>query len=282
MALKNQAITVCYVAWNTSTQAGQTGDSANHTLKLVQDGAEANPTNAPAQVDATNAPGTYSLALTAGDMNFNCVCLCGKSSTANVVIIPLVIVTESGVLPHTACTTNASLLTSGTGTDQLSVTSGKVLLQATQAGVTIPAVTAVTGAVGSVTGAVGSVTGAVGSVTGAVGSVTAAVSANVTQWSGTAVGAYYGPFKTGVASGFAVALVSSVDHVTPYTAGGVTAVRSVSGGSEASVGGTVSQVGSSNRYYFAGTASDFTGSSIEYTFSATGADSVTISVNTTP
>lgn len=98
MALKNQAITVCYVAWNTSTNAGATGDSANHTLKLVQDGTEAAPTNSPAQVDATNAPGVYSLALTAGDMNFNCVVLCGKSSTSNVVIIPLVIVTERGNL----------------------------------------------------------------------------------------------------------------------------------------------------------------------------------------
>jgi hypothetical protein len=47
-------------------------------------------------------------------------------------------------LPNTACTTNASLLTSGTGTDQLSVASGKVLLQATQTGVTIPTVTTVT------------------------------------------------------------------------------------------------------------------------------------------
>lgn len=47
-------------------------------------------------------------------------------------------------LPNTAVTTNASLLTSGTGTDQISVSAGKVLLQATQTGVTIPTVTTVT------------------------------------------------------------------------------------------------------------------------------------------
>jgi hypothetical protein len=47
-------------------------------------------------------------------------------------------------LPNTACTTNASLLTSGASTDQLSVSAGKVLLQATQTGVTIPTVTTVT------------------------------------------------------------------------------------------------------------------------------------------
>lgn len=92
------------------------------------------------------------------------------------------------------------LLSSGTGTGQLSLTSGAVLLQATQSGVTIPTVTTVTnltnapgagdftatmktslnaatpasvaGAVGSVTGAVGSVTGNVGgNVVGSVGSI---------------------------------------------------------------------------------------------------------------
>ena len=47
-------------------------------------------------------------------------------------------------LPATSCTTNASLLTSGTSTDQISVSAGKVLLQATQSGVTIPTVTTVT------------------------------------------------------------------------------------------------------------------------------------------
>jgi hypothetical protein len=47
-------------------------------------------------------------------------------------------------LPNTACTTNASLLTSGNSTDQLSVSAGKVLLQATQTGVTIPTVTTLT------------------------------------------------------------------------------------------------------------------------------------------
>jgi len=50
-------------------------------------------------------------------------------------------------LPNTACTTNASLLTSGTGTDQVSVSAGKVLLQATQTGVTIPTVTTLTNGV---------------------------------------------------------------------------------------------------------------------------------------
>lgn len=62
-----------------------------------------------------------------------------------VAIYNVVKATNAGftAIPDTACTTNASLLTSGTGTDQISVLSGKVLLQATQTGVTIPNVTTV-------------------------------------------------------------------------------------------------------------------------------------------
>ena len=71
-------------------------------------------------------------------------------------------------------------VSSGTGTGQVSLSSGEVLLQATQTGVTIPTVTAV----GSVSGAVGSVTGAVGSVTGGVtvasGSITSISTADAT------------------------------------------------------------------------------------------------------
>lgn len=115
-------------------------------------------------------------------------------------------------LPNTAVTTNASLLTSGTGTDQLSVSAGKVLLQATQTGVTIPTVTTVTNQLTAAAIATGvwqdttagdftvassigksimngvalgtgltivSVSGSVGSVTGAVGSVTGNVGGNL-------------------------------------------------------------------------------------------------------
>lgn len=119
MALKNQALTICYVAWNTSSNAGQTGDASNHTLKIVQDGSEANPTNSPSEVDATNLPGVYKLALTSGDMNYNCVVLGGKSSTSNVSIIPLVIVTERGVLPTVAPATSGGFPTVGTSTGQI-------------------------------------------------------------------------------------------------------------------------------------------------------------------
>ena len=98
MALKGVAITVQYTAWDTAANAGKTGDVANHTLKIIKDGTAATPTNSPAEVDATNCPGVYRLALTAAEMGYATVSLAGKSSTSGVVIIPVHITTEGGYL----------------------------------------------------------------------------------------------------------------------------------------------------------------------------------------
>jgi hypothetical protein len=88
-------------------------------------------------------------------------------------------------LPSVASGSAGGIITSGTGTSQLNVSSGNV---AGSVASVVGAVGSVTGNVGgsvaSVTGNVGgsvaSVTGAVGSVTGAVGSVTGNVGGNVT------------------------------------------------------------------------------------------------------
>ena len=108
------------------------------------------------EIDATNMPGWYqfcppnaALASGAKSCAFH---LKGATNMAplpieaQLISIDLDDAVHGGMssLPNTACTTNASLLTSGTGTDQLSVSAGKVLLQATQSGVTIPTVTTVT------------------------------------------------------------------------------------------------------------------------------------------
>lgn len=91
-----------------------------------------------------------------------------------------------------------------------------------------------------------------------------------------------GPFLVNSANAFTFAMVQSSDHISPYTGGNVTGVRSIGGVTEGNVTGSVTQVGTTNRYYFAGAAADFNGTSIEFTFSATGADPVTVSVNTHP
>jgi hypothetical protein len=91
MATRGVAITIQYTAWNTSTQTGQTADAANHTLRWIKDGVAAAPTNTPTEVDATNCPGVYKIALTASETDCSIGTLCGKSSTADVSIIPITI-----------------------------------------------------------------------------------------------------------------------------------------------------------------------------------------------
>lgn len=150
MALKNQALYVVYKAWNTSTNAGQTGDVLNHTLKLDQDGASNPPTNSPAEIDSTNRPGDYRILLAAGDMNFNSVSLGGKSSTANVVIFGVNIVTERGVLPTAAPGNAGGILEYGTGTGQLNPIGGAVNLAYPDSSV-MHSGTAQAGAAGSIT-----------------------------------------------------------------------------------------------------------------------------------
>jgi hypothetical protein len=91
MATRGVSMTIQYVAVDTTTNMGKTGDAANHTLRWVKDGTPAAPTNSPAEVDATNCPGIYKLTLTASETNCNIGTLGGKSSTANVAIIPITI-----------------------------------------------------------------------------------------------------------------------------------------------------------------------------------------------
>ena len=89
MAVKNKPITATFSVVDVSTGLGKTGDTANLTIKLVRDGVVAAPTNAPVEVDAINAPGTYKIALTAAEMNYDTVRIAGKSSTTNVQVIPV-------------------------------------------------------------------------------------------------------------------------------------------------------------------------------------------------
>ena len=96
MAIKNQPLTLTYLAWDSANGVGKTGDAANHTLRLVADGALVTPAASPVQVDASILPGTYKIALTAAEMNYNCVTLGGVSSTGKVTILPMTVVTERG------------------------------------------------------------------------------------------------------------------------------------------------------------------------------------------
>jgi len=87
--LKNHSTTITYTAWNSSTGALCTGDSANHTCSLsLNGGSFATATNSPSEVGA----GVYALVLTAAETNADLVTLSVTSSTTSVVIPPVQIV----------------------------------------------------------------------------------------------------------------------------------------------------------------------------------------------
>ena len=144
MASRAQSLSLSYVAWNTNANAGKTGDAANHTLRWIKDGIPAPPANAPSEVDATNAPGIYKLALTAAESTCDVGVLAGKSATANVVIIPVTVTFEQ--LPTAAPNAAGGLVTNGNGVGQISLSAGLVTLAGvTHTGAVIPTVSALSG-----------------------------------------------------------------------------------------------------------------------------------------
>lgn len=89
------------------------------------------------EIDATNMPGTYRLDIPNAALTGAADVVIMLSGAASMAPLPLEIeltgwdnqdAVHGGMsaLPNTAVTTNASLLTSGTGTDQISVTSGRI------------------------------------------------------------------------------------------------------------------------------------------------------------
>ena len=96
MAIKNQALTVTYYAWDTGNNEGKTGDSGNHTIYVSIDGVANAADNSPAEVDSTNLTGMYSIALTSAEMNGDHIMVGGESATGDIIIVPTSISTERG------------------------------------------------------------------------------------------------------------------------------------------------------------------------------------------
>ena len=100
MATRGVEMTLTFTAWDAGASAPKTGDSGNFTLRWVKDGTASAPTNSAAELDATNCPGIYTLVITSTEADANLGCLAGKSSTADVSIIPSLIQFER--LPNAA------------------------------------------------------------------------------------------------------------------------------------------------------------------------------------
>lgn len=167
------------------------------------------------EVDATNFPGVYEIHI--ADARFNvanatqllisiqCTGVAPVYVEYQLVAVDLMDTVRFGLtaLPNTAVTTNGSLITAGTGTAQLSTTSGVALANTTQwngtgvTGMPMPTYTQPSGFLsasfpaGTIANTTnitaGTITTVSGNVNGSVNSVATTVSANTTQWGGTAV-----------------------------------------------------------------------------------------------
>ena len=110
MATRNVAMTVTFVAWDTSANTGKTGDASNIAVKWIKDGTvETLDTNTVTEVDATNCPGVYKVAISAAEANCNIGMLAGKSTTSDIVVLPISIQFER--LPDAAPAANVGLPT---------------------------------------------------------------------------------------------------------------------------------------------------------------------------
>lgn len=95
MALYGIPFVVTYTAWDTQANTGKTGDVANHSLRWIKDGVASPPANAPVEVDAIEAPGEYSLLISAAEAEATFGKLAGRSSTADVSILGVAVAFEN-------------------------------------------------------------------------------------------------------------------------------------------------------------------------------------------
>ena len=222
---KNVATKLAIFAFDTTDGSPKTGDAANLTAYVSKDYGAVTvlADTSAAEMDATNAKGWYLFDLAQAETNADALLFTGKSSTASISLVGQLVFTTPANFSTASIDSNGRvdviklagttqtardigtsvLLSSGTGTGQLSLSSGLVTLAGvTHTGAVIPTVTttttatnltnaptsgdltatmktSVTTAATAATPIAASVTGAVGSVTGAVGSVTGLTASDV-------------------------------------------------------------------------------------------------------
>lgn len=83
-----QPVTIQYSAINISTNLPATGDAGNHTLRWIQDGSIDATIPVGSEISVSLVPGMYQATLTVPQSRCQIGTLGGKSSTANVSIVP--------------------------------------------------------------------------------------------------------------------------------------------------------------------------------------------------
>ena len=100
----------------TDADGGVTGDASNIALKVVKDGSVGAVAGSVSEVDATNAPGMYSVPLTAAENTGSMISLVGKTSTADTTVNPVSWTNISNVAAISDSVTAANNLEGAIGT----------------------------------------------------------------------------------------------------------------------------------------------------------------------
>jgi len=130
MASSGLAMTGYLYSFTEATNVPKTGDAANMVARILADGAEATPAGAVTEIDATNCPGLYKVALTAAENTGFGMALHGKTTTGGVAVLPMFWTNEQ--LPTAAPAAANGIITRGTGVGQIAPDgSGNVPLSAT-------------------------------------------------------------------------------------------------------------------------------------------------------
>lgn len=220
----SQSVTLS--AFDASTGLQKTGDAANMVFYVSKDDgavtAIASNSGVPTESDATNAKGDYKIALSQTETNADKLRFTGKSSTSNIVVVAQTIYTVpanfttqsidgSGRVDvikiagttQTARDIGASVLLSvGTGTGQVNLTSGKV-----------PATLASTDVTGNVASDLQTIKTQTVTCAGGVTipAATLASTTNITSASGVSLISAYDPAKTASQAGDAMTLTAVYD-----------------------------------------------------------------------
>lgn len=93
MALYGVALNCGLTAWNTENNSGEPGDEGNFTLRWIKDGVESTLNTTANELHATRCPGSYEILVNTTLTACNSGFIAGNSSTTNVVIIPMGMIT---------------------------------------------------------------------------------------------------------------------------------------------------------------------------------------------
>lgn len=102
---------IALYAFDTTTSAAKTGDSANITPYVSKDGGTVTAlgTTSVAELSSTNAPGLYECTLTQAETNADRLLFSGKSSTANVSVVPVQVFTRPANFSSQVISTGGSV-----------------------------------------------------------------------------------------------------------------------------------------------------------------------------